>query len=104
MGGFNEQVIAYVKQVPKGKVVSYGQVAAACGNPRAAREVGWALRSIDSSDISIPWWRVVNREGVISIKGNWEADKNLQKQLLQKEGIAVDENFTVDMQKYQYKN
>ena len=53
---FREQVFHIVKQVPYGKVVSYGQVALALGNPRAARQVGWALASLSiSPDKSVPW-------------------------------------------------
>lgn len=99
MEQFRDQVIAFIKKVPKGKVVSYGQVAAACGHPRAARQVGGILRGLGEA-IKLPWWRVINNEGVISIKGNWTATKELQRQLLLRDGVAVTKNFTVHMQKY----
>ncbi len=99
---FREQVINFIKKVPRGKVISYGQVAAACGKPNGAREVGRILRSIDSSAISIPWWRVINNRGEISIKANWTATKQLQKELLMGEGVQVSSNFTIDMKKYRY--
>ena len=70
MQSFSEKVFVCVKKVPRGKVVSYGQVASMVGKPRAARQVGWALRTLDIADISIPWWRVVNQKGFLSIKGN----------------------------------
>ncbi len=90
-----------ISRVPKGRVVSYGQVAAASGSPRAARQVGGVLRSL-SADDGIPWWRVINNQGVISIKGNWTANKELQMVLLKKEGVKVSPDFKIDMKKYRY--
>ena len=103
MQSFSEKVFVCVKKVPRGKVVSYGQVASMVGKPRAARQVGWALRTLDIADISIPWWRVVNQKGFLSIKGNFVATKNLQKSLLEKEGVKVIEGFVLDMDKYKWK-
>jgi len=102
MDNFRQQVIAFVKKIPKGKVASYGQVAAACGHPRAPRQVGAILRGLNISDGKIPWWRVVNNKGLISIKGNWTATKELQRDLLVKEGIKVSDGFILDMEKYRY--
>lgn len=96
---FKDRVIRYVKSIPKAKVASYGQVAAAAGSPRAARQVGGILRAL-GPDSGVPWWRVINRDGVISIKGNWLADKKLQGKLLVKEGVEVSQEFTVDIHKY----
>ena len=130
--------------MPKGKVVSYGQVAAFCSHPRAARQVGGVLRSLDIDDglfrgpqisrreISkgnlgkgakfqrpkrvkgllreqaagtiVPWWRVVNNKGLISIKGNWTATKELQKSLLMKEGVKVEKDFSLDIEKYRLRS
>ena len=100
---FSQRVIGFIKNVPKGKVVSYGQVAAVCGKPNGAREVGRILRNLDASKIDIPWWRVLNNKGEISIKGNWTADKELQAELLRKEGVEVSEDLKVDMSKYRLK-
>lgn len=99
---FKAQVINFIKMVPKGKVVSYGQVAAACGKPKGAREVGRILRSIDTSKNIVPWWRVINNAGQISIKGNWTADKELQGLLLRKDGVKVSKELRVDMEKYRF--
>lgn len=102
MDTFREKVLKYIQKIPKGKVVSYGQVAAAAGSPRAARQVGQVLRALD--DVStVPWWRVINSEGYLSIKGNWDATKETQKSLLEKEGIQVSEGFIVDLQTYRLK-
>lgn len=102
MGDFKDKVIAFIKAVPKGKVVSYGQVAASCGSPRLARQVGGILRALGTEE-SLPWWRVINNKGQISIKGNWEATKELQKELLLKDGVVVGDVFVVDIAKYRYK-
>ena len=102
MENFRTSVIAYIKKVPKGKVVSYGQVAAACGHPRAARQVGGILRAADVETEKIPWWRVVNNQGIISIKGSWTATKELQRELLRKDGVKVSEDYILDINKYRY--
>lgn len=102
MPTFKQSVINFISRVPKARVVSYGQVAAAAGSPRAARQVGGILRALDENQ-KIPWWRVINNQGVISIKGNWTATKDLQKTLLEKEGIEVSKDFKVDMDKYRFR-
>lgn len=99
MSPFKDRVITIIRSVPEGKVVSYGQVALYAGLPRAAREVGWILRS---SKEDMPWWRVINNKGFISIEGNWQADKMTQKQLLEAEGIEVSDDMMVDMEKYRF--
>lgn len=98
---FKELVKKYVKKVPKGRLVSYGQVAAACGNPRGARQVGWMLHTLDG-DNSVPWWRVINNLGHISIKGNFYSTPLAQKKLIEGEGIPVSKDFKIDLEKYRY--
>lgn len=83
-------------------VASYGQVAAAAGNPRAPRQVGGILRSLDISAGKVPWWRVINSQGLISIKGNWTATKQLQADILRKEQVEVSKEFKVNMDKYRF--
>ena len=95
---FHQRVYALVKKIPKGRVTSYGFVATLLGNPRAARQVGWALFNM-TEDREIPWWRVINSKGYISIR-NPNAPKELQKFLLEKEGIKVSDKFMVDLKKY----
>lgn len=99
---FTQKVIQVVQSIPPGTVVSYGQVAAYIGVPRAARQVGWTLRQIENS-VTIPWWRVINNAGRISIEGNLHNDKTLQKKLLQQEGIEVNGDFTLKIEKYRFK-
>lgn len=97
---FKERVVELVRFIPRGKVVSYGQIAACMGQPRAARQVGWALRATGGTDL--PWWRVINNAGKISIKGNWENTPQIQRQLLEADGVKVSDNLEVEMAKYRY--
>lgn len=97
---FKERVIHIIQAIPAGKVMSYGQVAAAAGSPRAARQVGGVLR-VSSLD-KLPWWRVINNAGYISIKGSFEATPQVQKSLLVQEGVPVSADMQVDMNKYRY--
>lgn len=88
-----------VKRVPQGRVVSYGQVALAAGAPRAARQVGWWLSR--NHDPSIPWWRVINNGGRISIKNMFHSAQE-QRELLRAEGVEVGEKFEVDIERYRW--
>ncbi len=103
MSNFRENVLKAIKKVPKGKVVSYGQIASVVGSPRAARQVGGVLRGmIDEEYQTVPWWRVINNQGILSIKGNWTATKELQRELLIKEGVEVTKEFGLDIEKYRF--
>lgn len=99
---FKEQVIEAVKKIPKGRVVSYGQVAAECGNPRGARQVGWMLHTLDGNN-KVPWWRVINNLGYISIKGNLMSTPLAQKKFLEDEGIPVSKDMEIDIDKFRYR-
>ena len=99
MPHFKDSVVEIVNKIPKGKVMSYGQVALCTGSPRAARQVGWVLSGLSGN--KVPWWRVVNKDGVITIK-NGKFDKNEQRQLLRLEGIEVGENYELDIEKYRF--
>jgi len=95
---FTERVWALVRLVPYGRVVSYGGAAALLGQPRAARGVGGALASLpDDSDV--PWWRVINRNGEISIKGPMHGAVR-QRSLLAREGVRFGPTERVDWRVY----
>lgn len=96
---FFEKVYMVVRGIPVGHVMSYGQIALFLDMPRAAREVGWALSMIKPGD-TVPWWRVVNGKGRISIKGKYSAEE--QRQFLIQEGIKVSNDFTFDIEKYRF--
>ena len=100
MTPFQEGVIEAVNKIPFGNVVSYGQVALYLDMPRAARAVGWVLRSLETNDL--PWWRVINNSGRITIKGNRFNSPEDQKRLLQSEGVLVTDLFEIDIDTYRF--
>ncbi len=97
---FFEKVYEAVKQIPKGKVATYGQIAFAAGSPKAARQVGYALH-VNPQPFVIPCHRVVNRFGGLAPAFAF-GGQEVQAALLQGEGVAVDEAFKVDLSIYQY--
>ena len=102
---FYSRVYEVVKRIPKGKVATYQQVATVISTPRAAPAVGWALRALPDGH-SVPWQRVINSQGMISIE-NLRAPKSLQAKLLRKDGILVKEisgNYFVDLEKYLWRS
>jgi methylated-DNA-protein-cysteine methyltransferase-like protein len=99
---FYEQVYKIVKTIPRSKVMTYGQIAGLISTPRAARVVGFALRA--GINKNIPWHRVLNSQGMISIV-NPIATKQLQAKLLSNEGVQIkiiDQNYYIDLKKYLY--
>lgn len=101
---FYEQVYEVVRRIPRGQVTSYGRIAAMLGTPKAARAVGYALRALkdkggDPAYADIPWQRVVNSQGRISIV-NREFGAKLQARLLREEGIIVSEDLRINLEKY----
>ncbi len=100
MESFYERVYALVSQVPAGKVVTYGQVAALLGSPRAARAVGYALRYLPRGS-GVPWHRVINHQGHISPRFPSESPL-LQRQLLEQEGIVFTTEECVNLAQYRW--
>jgi methylated-DNA-protein-cysteine methyltransferase-like protein len=95
---FKKKVIEITFAIPRGKVTTYGTIATLAGIPRGAQMVGGILHyAID--ELGIPWHRVVNRVGFVSTKC-FEHPRELQIVLLKQEGIKVDENLVVDLEKY----
>jgi methylated-DNA-protein-cysteine methyltransferase-like protein len=100
MPSFFDQVYAVVRQIPPGKVASYGQVAALLGHPRAARTVGWALAALrEQQEQDVPWQRVINAQGRVSIR-NLEHAPEEQQMLLEAEGVVFNERGFVDWKRY----
>lgn len=95
---FGFRVYALVRRVPRGRVVSYGAVAALLGSPRAARGVGTALSGLEP-DTDVPWWRVINRNGEISIKGD-PILASMQRGLLERERVKFDHRGRVDWERF----
>jgi methylated-DNA-protein-cysteine methyltransferase-like protein len=97
---FYRAVWAWVRRVPKGRVVTYGQVATYLGSPRAARAVGYAMFNVD--DPRVPWHRVINARGEISIGGALHRPE-LQRDLLEREGITFSPDGRIDLKTYGWK-
>ncbi|MDF7798739.1 MGMT family protein [Pontiellaceae bacterium B1224] len=93
---FTEEVIEIIRDIPRGKVMTYGGVAARAGSPRAARQVVRVLHTCSETE-ELPWWRVINREGCISLKPGFGYEE--QEDLLRAEGILVDEAGRVNLDK-----
>jgi len=102
MSEFKDRVIDIIEQVPYGKVASYGQIAVYAGVPRAARQVGWILNRSEGK-LELPWWRIVNNQGRISIKGTEFNSPLLMKNLLEHENVDVNDDYTFDINAYRFR-
>ena len=91
---FFERVYAVVREIPEGRVTTYGAIAKAIGAPRSARMVGYAMNASHFDD-SVPAHRVVNRLGMLSGKHHFDGT-NLMQQLLESEGVVVLDNHVQD--------
>jgi len=92
---FYEAVYRVVVLIPRGRVMTYGQIATILGAPRAARAVGYAMRACPEN---IPWQRVINGKGQISARSQVERPV-LQKMLLESEGIRFDKTGTCNLER-----
>lgn len=96
---FHERAKTLIRKIPRGKVATYGQLAALAGNPRGARQVAWVLHS-SSDSAKLPWQRVINSQGTISLPrmGGYE----VQRALLEKEGVRFGLHDEIDLGRYQW--
>lgn len=94
---FHARVKALIKKIPRGKVATYGQLAALAGNPRGARQVAWVLHVASDKD-KLPWHRVINSQGTISLPRM--EGYEVQRALLEKEGVRFGLREQVDLKKY----
>ncbi|MBT3240282.1 MAG: cysteine methyltransferase [Chloroflexi bacterium] len=99
---FFEQVYAVIRLIPKGKVTSYGRIANMLDAPRGSRAVGYALRALkykrnDPDYEGIPWQRVVNVQGEISLPG---IGKQMQVELLEEDGVKFSSKGRIDLKQY----
>ena len=95
---FFEDVYDVVRQIPKGRVTSYGAIAAYLGTKMSARMVGWAMNGAHSIHPIVPAHRVVNRNGMLSGKAHF-ATPTLMQELLEKEKIKVKDDTIIDFGK-----
>jgi methylated-DNA-protein-cysteine methyltransferase-like protein len=91
---FRQQVYKLVAGIPRGKVMTYGQIAALCGHPRAARIVGGVAHW---GDPKLPWQRVVMKDG--SLAPGYPGGTDGQAQVLRGEGVAVSDDYRVDVER-----
>jgi methylated-DNA-protein-cysteine methyltransferase-like protein len=96
---FFEAVYAAVRQIPRGRVATYGQIARLLNNPAGSRAVGWALRALPRGH-AVPWQRVVNARGEISLSERHQA---LQKAFLESEGVRFDKSGRISLDRYQWR-
>ncbi|MCX6826772.1 MAG: MGMT family protein [candidate division Zixibacteria bacterium] len=97
---FHQRAITIIKKIPRGKVATYGQIATMAGNPIGARQVVRILHSSSEKE-NLPWHRIVNGKATISLpKGS---GYELQKAILQKEGIIFDKDDAIDFELYLWK-
>jgi methylated-DNA-protein-cysteine methyltransferase-like protein len=98
MTEFTQTVLTIIKGIPKGTVMTYGQIAAYADNPRGARQVSRILHSM-SEKHNLPWWRVINSKGSISLTGEFGY---IQGERLSQEGIEVIDK-KIDLKKHLYR-
>ena len=96
-GDFSQRAKEIIKSIPRGKVATYGQIAAMAGNPGGARQVVWLLHSSAMKD-KLPWHRVINKQGKISLPIG--SGYEIQKQLLEKEGVRFGLRDKVNLDKF----
>ena len=98
MNGVFTRLLAVVRRIPRGRVATYGQVAALAGLPRHARHVGYALHALPEGT-PLPWHRVVNARGGISLRP-WNGGAETQRLRLAAEGIRFDARDRVPLERY----
>ena len=96
---FSERAKQLIKQIPPGKVATYGQIASYAGNHRAARQIVWILHSSSKKD-KLPWHRVINSKGRISLLP--DQGYGIQKKMLEHEGINFEEDDSINLDSYQW--
>ena len=92
---FTEKVIDIIQSIPEGKVMTYGQISKEAGKPRGARQVSWILHAM-SRKYHLPWHRIINAKGEISLTGSEQED------LLALEGVEQNVRGRIDLNVYQW--
>jgi methylated-DNA-protein-cysteine methyltransferase related protein len=97
-----EQVYRLVLKIPSGRVMTYGQISRLMEERLSAQAVGWALHALPNDGRQIPWHRVINSRGGISTTRIVTQSPNLQRSLLEAEGVVFDDRGLIDLAKYQW--
>jgi len=95
---FFDLVFQVARQIPKGRVTSYGAIAVCLGTKLSARMVGWAMNGAGNAKPKVPAHRVVNRNGMLTGRHHFSPPEKMQ-QLLEKEGVRVENDTVVDFEK-----
>lgn len=97
--GYREQVFELVRRIPRGRVMTYGQIAAILGQGYTARTVGYVMHGADEN--KVPWQRVINSKGMCST-GRMTLPQDLQQSILESEGIGFDDKGRCELSRYQW--
>ena len=97
-----ERIYAQVRKVPRGKVATYGQIAELAGLEGQARQVGYAMAAVPSSS-AVPWHRVINAQGRVSMRAEGPGGTIIQQQLLEREGVVFDDGGRVSLARFRWK-
>lgn len=98
-GGAYDRVYALVRRIPRGRVMTYGQLATEIENRLSPRAVGWALHGCPEG---VPWQRVVNAAGRCSTDRLPDIPEGLQRAMLESEGVEFDDSGRLDLDRYRY--
>ena len=96
-----DRIYAVVRRIPRGRVATYGQVAALAGLGNHARQVGYALHAL-TTERAVPWHRVVNARGQISSRAEPGGDR-IQRRLLEREGVNFDAADRLELGRYRWR-
>ena len=96
-----ERIYQAIRRIPKGRVATYGQIAALVGMPGHARQVGYALNALPG-DRNVPWHRVINARGEVSPRSDADSEP-IQRALLELEGIVFEENARVSLERFRWR-
>ena len=96
-----QRIYRAVAKIPKGKVATYGQIAQLAGIPKGARQVGYALSALRDDWKNVPWHRVINAQGTISLRAE-PGFEGFQEHLLKKEGVRFDAAGRVSLERFRW--
>ncbi len=99
-GGAWDPVYRLVRRIPRGRVMTYGQIAEMTPGRLSARAVGWAMNQCPDG---VPWQRVVNRHGRCSTDDRPDVPPGLQRALLEAEGVEFDDDGRIELERYRYR-
>ena len=97
-----QRIYAAVRRVPRGKVATYGQIAELAGLEGQARQVGYAMAAVPSSS-AVPWHRIINAQGRVSMRSTGTGSTIIQQQLLEREGVVFDGGGRVSLTRFRWK-